>query len=204
MYKIIDEKTTYIDDLAEIGDGTIIYPNVTIMGRTKIGKDNIIESNTVIKNSVIGKNNKIISSYITSSTVGDNNEIGPYAHLRDRVEIGNNNLIGNFVEIKETVIENNNYIKHLSYLGNTKMGSNNNFSAGAITANYDWKTDRHYRTIIENNSLIGANSVLIAPIKVEDKSVVAAGSVINRRVKERDLAIARPRQQNIKDYVEGE
>ena len=203
-YKIIDSRTTYIGEEVVIGEGTVIYPNVTIMGNTVIGKDNIIESNTIINNCDIGDSNKIISSYLKSVSIGNNNSIGPYAHLRDNVKIGNNNCIGNYVEIKNTVIKDNNDIKHLSYIGDAEIGSDVNFGAGSIVANYNMKTKKHNKTIIENNVMIGSNSVLVSPIKLNNNSFVAAGSVITKEVEEGDLAIARVKEIRKKNYTKGE
>ena len=203
-YKIVDARTTYIGEEVSIGEGTVIYPNVTIMGKTVIGKNNIIESNTVINNCDIGDSNKIISSYLKSVSIGNDNTIGPYAHLRDNVIIGNKNYIGNFVEIKNSKIGNNNYTKHLSFIGDASVGSNVNFSAGSIVANYDMKTKEHHETIIGNNVMIGANSVLVSPIKLSSNCFIAAGSVITKNVKKGDLAIARIREERKKNYIKGE
>lgn len=203
-YKVIDNRTTYIGEGVIIGKGSVIYPNVTIMGNTVIGENNIIESNTIINNCDIGDSNKIISSYLKSASIGNNNIIGPYAHLTDNVHIGNENYIGNYVEIKNSRMNNNNYAKHLSYIGDTTVGSNVNFGAGAIIANYNMKTKEHFKTIIGDNVLIGSNSVLISPIKLNDNSFIAAGSVITKDVEENALAIARIKEEIKKDYIKGE
>ncbi len=198
---IVDHNTTYIDEKVVIGDGTVIYPNVSIRGETTIGKNNTIDSNSVIIDCSIGSDNKIISSYISDVKMGNGNNVGPYSHMRNGVEIGNNNRVGNYVEIKNSVIGNNNAISHLSYIGDTEMGNEVNFSAGAITANYDWINKKHKRTTIKDKVMVGANSVLVAPITINKKSFVAAGSVITENVEEGDLAIARVRQEIKKNYI---
>ena len=110
---IVDHNTTYIDESVLIGDGTTIYPNVSIRGKSIIGKNNIIDSNTVIVDCEIGDNNKILSSYLMDSVIGDSNLIGPFAHMRQRATLGNNNRLGNYVEVKDSVIGNSNSISHL-------------------------------------------------------------------------------------------
>lgn len=203
-YEIKDKNTTYIDDEVIIGEGTIIYPNVTIRGKTIIGRNNIIESNTTIMDCVIGDNNLIISSYLKETNIGNNNSIGPFSHTRNNTVIGNNNKVGNFVELKQSTIKDNNKISHLSYIGNTEIENNVNFSGGAIIANFDWRTKEHNNTYIGSNVLVGINSVLIAPIKISKNSFIAAGSVISKDVNEGELAIARAREERKENYIKGE
>lgn len=198
---IVDHNTSYIDEDVTIGEGTTIYPNVSIRGKSVIGKNNIIDSNTVLVDVEIGDNNKILSSYINASKIGDNNKIGPFTHFREKVEIGNDNVVGNFVEMKGNVIGNKNNFKHLSYVGNAEVGNNANFGAGSITANYDSIKHEKHKTIVEDYASIGSNAVLVAPVTIKKKGFIAAGSVITKDVGERDLAIARCRQENKKEYI---
>lgn len=198
---IVDHNTTYIDEDVIVGDGTTIYPNVSIRGITRIGKNNIIDSNTVICDCKIGDNNKILSSYLTDSKMGNDNFIGPFAHMRQNAILGNNNKLGNYVEVKDSIIGNNNFFSHLSYIGNSEVSDDVNFSGGAITANFDLIKREYKKTIIKEGAIIGSNSVLVAPITINKKAFVAAGSVITDNVLERELAIARARQQVIKDYI---
>lgn len=198
---IVDHNTSYIDEDVTIGEDTTIYPNVSIRGKTIIGKGNIIDSNTVIADCEIGDNNKILSSYLTDSKIGDNNKIGPFTHMRNHVVLGNENRVGNYVEMKDSVIGNKNSFSHLSYIGNSEIGNGINFSAGAITANYDWIKKIKKKTIIEDDVMIGANAILVAPIKICKKAFIAAGSVITNDVGERELAIARSRQEIKKNYI---
>ena len=198
---IVDHNTSYIDEDVEIGDGTTIYPNVSIRGKSRIGKNNIIDSSSVICDCEIGDNNKILSSYLTDSKIGNDNFIGPFAHMRQNACLGNGNKLGNYVEIKDSVIGNNNFFSHLSYVGNSEISNGVNFSGGAITANFDLVKQEYKKTVIKDGAIIGANSILVAPITINRKAFVAAGSVITDDVGERELAIARPRQQVKKDYI---
>ena len=194
MYKIIDEKTTYIDDFVVIEDGCIIYPNTTIMGNSRIGANTVIYPSSVIEDSIIGANNIIYSSYIIKSKIGSNNLIGPFAHIRPDTKIKDNNKIGSFVEVKNSDIASGVQIPHLSYVGDAIVGNNVNIGAGVKTANFDGKNK--FKTHIEDNVFVGCNTVLIAPLTLHKDSVIAAGSTITTNVPDGSLAIARERQIN--------
>ena len=198
--KLVDINNTYIDESVVIGRGTIIYPNVSIRGNSVIGDNTVIDMNTVIINSKIGNNNRIISSYIEDSTIGDNSTIGPFSHLRQNTVLNNNINIGNYVELKNSEIKSNTKVKHLSYLGDSIVGERVNIGCGTITANMNGKNKVKNKTIICDDTYIGANSVLVAPIILNRNSFVAAGSVITKDVEEDSLAIARSRQINKVNY----
>lgn len=152
---------------------TYIYDNV------KIGVDTVIHPNTIIKSGV---------------TIGDNCEIGPNAYIREDCKIGNNVKIGNFVEIKKVKIADNTKIPHLTYLGDCEVGSNTNIGCGTITCNYDGVNKN--KTKIGNNAFVGSNVNFVAPVKVGDNTLIAAGSTITEDVPDGALAIARERQVN--------
>ena len=124
--------------------------------------------------------------------------IGPYSHIRPGTKISSNSRIGNFVEIKNSHIEQSVKINHLSYIGDSEIGELTNIGAGTITANYDGTTKN--RTKIGKNSKIGANSVFIAPVTLEENVTTGAGSVVNKNVEKDSLAIARVKQMNIKNW----
>lgn len=197
---IIDINNTYIDEEVVIESGTTIYPNVSIRGKSYIGKNNIIDMNTIIINSKIGTNNHIISSYISDSTIGNENIIGPFANIRENSNIHNKVLIGNFVEVKNSDINDETYSKHLSYIGDSFIGNNVNIGAGTIFANFNSITKEKNSSTVEDNVSIGANAVLISPVTLKKSSIVAAGSVITEDVEEYALGIARNRQINKQNY----
>ncbi len=197
---IIDSNHTYIDESVIIGQNTIIYPNVSIRGNCVIGSNTIIDMNTIIINSNIGNYNKIISSYIEDSTIGDHNSIGPFSHLRHNTILNNNINIGNYVELKNSEIKSNTKVKHLSYLGDAMVGERVNIGCGTITANMNGKNHIKNKTIICDDTYVGANSVLVAPVILNRNSFIAAGSVITKDVEEDSLAIARSRQINKVNY----
>lgn len=197
--KIIDPKTTYIDPLAKIDEGTTIYPNTTIIGECIIGENNVIGPSSYLENAEIGNDNKIEFSKVHTSKIGDHNSVGPYTHIRNHTIIKNNCRIGNFVELKNVVIEDNVNVTHLSYVGDATIDENTNIGAGVITANYDGKNK--HTTTIGKNVFVGSSSTLIAPVVIEDNAFVAAGSTITDDVSENDLAIARARQENKEGYA---
>ena len=158
---------------------------------TKIQSNVTIESNVTIKEKTIIKKGSIIksNSYLEGVIVDENSQIGPSARLRPKTKIGKKSKIGNFVEIKNSKIGNNVSISHLSYVGDAEIGNNVNIGAGTITCNYDGK--KKHKTIIKDNVFIGSNSSLIAPIVIEPKSRIGAGSVITKNIPKNSLAIER-------------
>ena len=189
---------TYIGSDVEIGQDTTIYPNTYIYGKTKIGSDNLIMSGCYIENSTIGDGNYIDNSRITDSIIHNKVRLGPWAHLRNGCEIEDDNRIGNFVEMKSTFIGKDSRCAHLTYLGDTHVGSKVNFGCGVVTVNYDGKDK--FPTVIGDGSFIGSNVNLIAPITVGKNAVVAAGSTVDQDVEDEAMAIARGRQVNKAGY----
>ena len=166
---------------------TIVDPITTwISPETEIGPDTIIYPSCYIN----GKNN-----------IGKNCKIGPFAHLRGDVVLEDNVKIGNFVEVKKTTIRSNTNACHLSYLGDSEIGSEVNIGAGTITANYNPLSKTKNKTIIENKVKIGSNSVLVAPIKVEEGANVAALSVITKDIPAWALAITRAPLKILENWV---
>lgn len=196
---IIDPASTYISAEAEIGADTILQPNVMIEGASVIGEDCFISSNSHITASRIGDRSTIRSSEILNSFVGDDTNVGPFAHLRPDTRLGDKVKIGNFVEVKKSQLGNGSKVSHLSYIGDAEVGTNVNIGCGTITVNYDGK-NKHL-TQIEDDSFIGCNSNLVAPVTVGKGSYVAAGSTISKDVPEDSLAIARARQENKEGYA---
>ena len=182
---------TYKNKLIENGVGLIQPETIRICYGTKIGKNVIIEPHVIIKKNVIVKDGtKILSgSYLEECTVGKNCSIGPYARIRPGTMINNNVKIGNFVEVKNSFIGNFSSISHLSYIGDSLIGKNVNIGAGTITCNYDGF--KKNKTIIDDGVFIGSNCSLIAPLKIAKKSIVGAGSVLNKNVPASSLAIER-------------
>ena len=167
---------------------------------TKIGKNVVIDPYVVIGSKVnIGNNVKIFSfSHLESSKIENNVNIGPYARLRPGTILQKGSRVGNFVEVKKSKIGKNSKVNHLSYIGDSIMGNSVNIGAGTITCNYDGV--KKNKTKIKNNVFIGSNSSLVAPIIINENSIVGAGSVITKNVRTKSLALTRSSQVEIKNY----
>lgn len=196
---IINPDSTIIGLDVEIGKDTIIFPNVRLTGRTKIGENCTIEGDTCIVDSKIGNNTCIKSSYIEESIVGNDVAMGPFAHIRPNSNVGDFAHIGNFVELKNTTFGKYSKAGHLAYLGDSEIGEEVNIGCGVITVNYDGK-DKH-KTTIKDYAFVGSNANLVAPVNIGKNAYVAAGSTITKDVDEEDLAIERCEQKSIAGWV---
>ena len=167
---------------------------------TKIGKNVIIEPYVVIGQKVkIGNNVKINSfSHLENCKIENKVDLGPYARIRPGTTLKEGSRIGNFVEVKKSTIGKKSKVNHLSYIGDSKIGKNVNIGAGTITCNYDGF--KKSKTKIKHNVFIGSNSSLIAPVTINENSIVGAGSVITKNVKKKSLALSRPIQIEVKNY----
>ena len=186
-----------ISPFVEIAAGVEIFGPCEIYGKSKIEQYTTIESHCVIKNTQIGEACTIKSfCHFEDAIVGNNAKLGPYARLRPQAELADNVHLGNFVEIKKSKIGNASKVNHLSYIGDSIVGSGVNVGAGCITCNYDGKNK--FQTIIEDNAFLGSNCAFVAPVTIGKNTLVAAGSVITKDTPENTLAIARQRQTNLK------
>jgi len=179
----------------------MIAPDTVFFSKnTKIGKNVTIEPYVVIADNVsVGDNVKILSfSHLEGVKIENNVNGGPYARLRPGTVLKSGSKIGNFVEIKKSIVGNSSKINHLSYVGDTKIGKKVNIGAGTITCNYDGIKKNN--TIIDDGVFIGSNSSLVAPIKLEKKSIIGAGSVITKKVSKNSLALTRADQIEKKNY----
>ena len=179
----------------------IIAPETIFLSKdTKFGKNITIEPYVVIGLKVkIGNNVNIKSfSHIEGAIIENNVDVGPYARLRPGTILKSGAKIGNFVETKKSKIGRNSKVNHLSYIGDTTIGTNSNIGAGTITCNYDGANKN--KTNISDNVFIGSNTSLVAPVKINKNSTVGAGSVITRNVNSKSLALTRAKQTEIKNY----
>ena len=185
-----DPDSVSISADSEIGSGTLIEKNVSIEGQTRIGASCRIGQDSVIRDSQLADGCQVTASRIIGSECGPSASIGPNALIRDGAFIGEGAQAGNCVEIKNSRIGPGTLIGHLCYVGDADVGENSVIGAGAITCNFDG-VDKH-RTVIGSGAFIGSNVSLIAPIKVGDKAVVGAGSVVTRDVPDRDTVYGNP------------
>ncbi len=197
---IMDPASTFIESSVKIGRDTIIYPFTWLEGTTEIGEDCEIGPNVRFTNVKIGSGNHLQFMYGHDCQVCDGVTAGPYVHLRPDTVIGNKVKIGNFVEVKNSHIGVGTKLPHLTYIGDSDIGSGVNMGCGCITVNYDGK--KKYRTVIEDNAFVGCNTNLVAPVTVKAGSYIGAGSTITKEVPENSLAIARAKQKNIEGWAE--
>ncbi len=174
--KMIDPNTVYFSKDTKIGKNVTIEPFVVIGSKVKI-KDNA----------------KILSfSHIEGVIINENVSVGPFCRLRPGTILEKNSKIGNFVEIKKSKVKKNSKVSHLSYIGDTTIGISANIGAGTITCNYDGV--KKSKTVIGDNSFVGSNSSLVAPVKIGRNSTIGAGSVITQNVKDGNLSLTRSAQ----------
>jgi bifunctional UDP-N-acetylglucosamine pyrophosphorylase/glucosamine-1-phosphate N-acetyltransferase len=179
----------------------LIAPETIFLSKdTKFGKNITIEPYVVIGLKVkIGNSVNIKSfSHIEGAIIENNVDVGPYARLRPGTILKSGAKIVNFVETKNSKIGRNSKVNHLSYIGDTTIGTNSNIGAGTITCNYDGANKN--KTNISDNVFIGSNTSLVAPVKINKNSTVGAGSVITRNVNSKSLALTRAKQTEIKNY----
>ena len=178
-----------------LGPETIFFSN-----DTKIGKNVIIEPYVVIGKKVTIGNNVIIKSFshLEFCKIENKVEVGPYARIRPNTILKEGSKIGNFVEIKKSVIGKKSKVNHLSYIGDSDLGKSVNIGAGTITCNYDGV--KKSKTKIKDKVFIGSNSSLVAPLTINQESIVGAGSVITKNVKKKSLALTRSQQAEINNY----
>ena len=183
----------------ESGKDCSIDVNVILEGSIALGDNVSIGPNTILKNVRIGSNTKIEAfSHIDGAKIGDNCVIGPYARLREGSLIENSAKVGNFVETKNTTLGEGSKANHFTYLGDTEIGKGSNIGAGTITCNYDGKNK--HKTTIGNDSFIGSNASLVAPVTVGSNATVAAGSVITKDIPDNALGFGRSKQENKNDW----
>ena len=180
--KMIGPETIFFSEDTKIGNNVIIEPYVIIGSKVKIGNNVIIKS----------------FSHLEKCKIDNKVEIGPYARIRPDTVLKEGSKIGNFVEIKKSVVGKKSKVNHLSYIGDSDIGKLVNIGAGTITCNYDGV--KKNKTRIKDKVFIGSNSSLIAPVTIEQDSIVGAGSVVTKRVKKKSLVLTRSTQTEIKNY----
>ena len=197
---IMDPASTFIEGSVKIGRDTVIYPFTWLEGSTEIGEDCEIGPNVRLTNVEVGNGTHLQFVYGHDCKVCDEVTAGPYVHLRPDTVIGNKVKIGNFVEVKNSNVGTGTKLPHLTYIGDSDIGSGVNMGCGCITVNYDGK--KKHRTVIEDNAFVGCNTNLVAPVTVKAGCYIGAGSTITKEVPENSLGIARAKQKNIEGWAE--
>ena len=180
--KMIGPETIFFSKDTKIGNNVTIEPYVVIGPKVKIGNNVIIKS----------------FSHLETCKIENKVEIGPYARIRPDTILKEGSKVGNFVEIKKSTLGNKSKVNHLSYVGDAQIGRSVNIGAGTITCNYDGANKNN--TKIKDKVFIGSNSSLVAPITINEYSIVGAGSVITKNVKKKSLALTRSLQLEVKNY----
>jgi len=180
--KMIGPETIFFSKDTKIGQNVTIEPYVIFGSKVKIGNNVIIKS----------------FSHLENCRVENKVDIGPFARIRPGAILKEGSKVGNYVEIKKSTIGKKSKVNHLTYIGDSTIGKFVNVGAGTITCNYDGV--KKSKTKIKDNVFIGSNSSLVAPLKIEEGSVIGAGSVITKNVRRKSLALTRSLQTEIKDY----
>ena len=181
--KMIGPETIYFSEDTKIGKKVTIEPYVVFGSKVKIGNNVTIKS----------------FSHLESCKVENKVDIGPYARIRPGTILKEGSKVGNFVEIKKSTIGKKSKVNHLSYIGDSDIGKSVNIGAGTITCNYNGV--KKSKTKIKDNVFIGSNSSLVAPLTIEEESVVGAGSVITKKVRKKTLALTRTLQTEVTNYI---
>ena len=179
----------------------MVAPDTVFFSKdTKIGKNVSIDPYVVIGEKVKIQNNvKIFSfSHLEKVKIENNVSVGPYARIRPGTILKSGSRVGNFVEVKKSTIGKGSKVNHLSYIGDSLLGKNVNIGAGTITCNYDGV--KKSKTNIKDKVFIGSNSSLVAPVTINENSIVGAGSVITKNVRKKSLALTRSSQVEINNY----
>lgn len=192
--RILDPASVYIDPRVRVGRGTMLLPGTILRGETVIGCGCEIGPQTVVDSCQVGDGVIINASQVNGSTLGDGCDVGPYAHIRPGCRVGAKCHVGAFVQLKNSTLGEGTKMSHLTYVGDSDVGSGVNFGCGTITTNYDG-FEKH-RCVIGDNAFIGCNTNLIAPVKVGEGSYIAAGATITKDVPVDALAVARAKQEN--------
>ena len=198
--KLIEPNSVQIRGEIIAGNDVVIDTNVILSGKIELGNNVKIGSGVILKNITINDNTEILPyCCLEDSILGKNSTIGPFSRMRGGNNLSDNTKIGNFVELKKTTLGIGSKASHLSYLGDTVVGNNTNIGAGTVTCNYDG--DKKHKTIIGDNSFVGSNTTLVAPINIYNEVFIAAGSTLTESVKEgKSLAIGRAKQIIKKDW----
>ena len=187
---MIDPTTTFIDASAQLGQDTLIYPNTMVLGSSRVGTECMLGPGSVISDSQIGDRCSVTASHVEGAILEENVKVGPFSHLRPGSYIERGVHLGNFCEVKNSRLGQGSAMGHFGYVGDATVGARVNLGAGAVTCNYDGV--EHQSTVIEDGAFIGSDTMLVAPVRVGENSITAAGSVVTSDVPPARLAVGVP------------
>ncbi|MGN0974754.1 MAG: UDP-N-acetylglucosamine diphosphorylase [Gemmiger sp.] len=191
-------RDVYIDPEVEIAPGAVILPGCILRGKTVVGAGCVIGPDTLLENTTVGAGSTVNASQCYDSTLGENNKIGPFTHVRTGTVTGEGVHLGAYVETKNANFAEGNTVSHLTYIGDADVGKYCNFGCGTVTCNYDG--EGKFRTTIGDYAFIGCNTNLVAPVKIGDRAFTAAGSTISKDVPDGALGIERGKQAAIEGW----
>ena len=189
---IVDPATTFVDAGVTIGADTVLHPLTHLHGQTTIGKGCEIGPNVRLVDTQVGDGATIINAVAKEAVVGPHAQVGPFTYLRPGTVLGEGSKAGTYVEVKKSRIGKGSKVPHLSYIGDAEIGKNVNIGAGTITCNYDGETGIKSKTVIEDEVLIGSDTMLVAPVRVGRRAVTGAGSVVSRDIPASGVAVGTP------------
>lgn len=192
--RIVDPASVYIDPRVQVEAGTVILPGCILRGETSIGANAQIGPHAVVDTCTIGSGVTVNASQVSGSVLGAGCAVGPYAHIRPGCDIGPDCHVGAFVQLKNCTLGRETKLSHLTYVGDSDVGSCVNFGCGVVTCNYDGVAKS--RCVIGDNVFIGCNTNLVAPVSVGDGAYIAAGATVTQDIPADALAVARAKQEN--------
>ncbi|MHB8806893.1 MAG: bifunctional UDP-N-acetylglucosamine diphosphorylase/glucosamine-1-phosphate N-acetyltransferase GlmU [Anaerolineaceae bacterium] len=187
---MIDPERVYIEPSVSIGQDTILYPETYLRGNTQIGKNCEIGPGTIIENTTIGNDCRILKSVLEEAVLEDHIEMGPFCRLRTGAHLASHVHMGNFGEVKKSYLGKGTKMGHFSYIGDAQIGEDVNIGAGTITCNYDG--EKKNKTVIGDETFIGSDTMLVAPITIGKKAITGAGSVVTRDVGDGEKVVGVP------------
>jgi bifunctional UDP-N-acetylglucosamine pyrophosphorylase/glucosamine-1-phosphate N-acetyltransferase len=187
---VIDPDSTYVEADVEIGMDTVLQPNTFLRGNTTIGEECIIGPNSIITDTKIGNKCVVLAAVMEKAIVEDGVDMGPFARLRKGAHLGPHVHMGNFGEVKDSYLGEGTKMGHFSYIGNATIGKDVNIGAGTITCNYDG--EKKHPTVIGDRVFIGSDTMLVAPLNIEEDARTGAGAVVTKDVSAGEIVIGVP------------
>jgi bifunctional UDP-N-acetylglucosamine pyrophosphorylase/glucosamine-1-phosphate N-acetyltransferase len=196
---VIDPATTWIDVDVTVGRDTVIRPGTQLLGATHVGAQCEIGPDTTLTDVTVGRGASVVRTHGSSSSIGDDAVVGPFAYLRPGTELGADGKLGAFVETKNAVIGTGTKVPHLTYVGDADIGEHSNIGASSVFVNYDGETKR--RTKIGSHVRTGSDTMFVAPVTIGDGAYTGAGTVVREDVPPGALAVSAGPQRNIEGWV---
>ncbi|MBE7091408.1 MAG: hypothetical protein E7363_05830 [Clostridiales bacterium] len=190
--KFYDVQSVYVEYGVKVEEGVVIFPNNYLLGNTIIRKNAMLNPGNVLTDTTVGESVSLTYTVSEGAEICNGASLGPFARLRKGAIIGENAKIGNFVEIKNSRIGEKVKIAHLTYVGDAEIGENTNVGCGVVFANFNGKEKQ--KTVVEKNCFLGCNVNLIAPVRVGENSLIAAGTTVTEGVPKHSFVIGRPKQ----------